>query len=1025
MNAVTLLDGKPATTVFSTDSAIKNDPAAAATFKGPAFSIDRPGNKVQFFTTGKDYYDDVAAAIENAQKSIFITGWQINFDVLLTPGKRLLDCLAKALKNPAVRIYIMPWCSPKAGLDTNDFETMLAVFLLNAGLPGPIRAFCMPAIEQSDMGSAAMGFSHHQKLVVIDNKYAYVGGIDLAYGRRDDNAFSLKADSAGRKGREMYNSCIPPVFDLDPDKYRHYLTTAELFSSALMEGDSLSKVSRGISAMRDAVTSDDLRANFNKSREEFGEWLRKPSIVSEAMAKVSNAVTDEVIDRAGLAYAQLPKEWRKGLENLRQLGGGYVTNAAGAVFGWLNNCDLSDLPSEYTDEAAGIVRVLGMQVYAALMHLSDQQKTSYSYLMNPAFGLLPPGGKMLDASKQPRMPWQDVHSKVEGPSVYDLSMNFVRRWNSIQGRLNRDYKNQAIAGWIKRLVSQAPIPQPKPVYIPEALLPKRAPPVGSFTVQVLRSAPRQLLKDEEDALSKAPGMASAERFGSGLAQDNCQKAIVNVIEKAKHFLYIEGQFFQSEHGDFDRYNPRVLSGPMGSQVDFTRIPNYQRYRKLLNVDAALVNRDITLINYHELRRLQDTREGYAFCQEFKRVLGLWIQVQATLKMKNDQTTLLNRVGEALARRIEFAINRGERFHVYMVLPVHPEGTLDTLNIMTQVFLTQQSLHLGSYSLINRIRGAICVKRLMDKTPGLSLRAARDKVVAMPIEKLEQDLEHDWKDYLTLLNLRNWDMLDGKPVTEQIYVHSKLVIADDLVAVLGSANINDRSLQGDRDSELAIWVKDGTQGTTKPITGGTPIPVSPAIHQLRVDLWKKHFGLSGKVRPANELAGVLEKPADPATWKAIQKRAQANAATYETSFPFIPRNDSAFQEMNRPPAGTSPEVVNLVKGKRGASLWPGWRYVNPFDPAKGGELAIIHPWEPRFWDPPLLGLLDDEKRPMPDVKLPRNIAGFIVALPVLWTAGENNYSGMNLSLLAQQGMPANTHDSQLAVRPMPDTGQGVV
>lgn len=37
----------------------------------------------------------------------------------------------------------------------------------------------------------------------------------------------------------------------------------------------------------------------------------------------------------------------------------------------------------------------------------------------------------------------------------------------------------------------------------------------------------------------------------------------------------------------------------------------------------------------------------------------------------------------------------------------------------------------------------------------------------------------------------------------IYVHSKLMIIDDEVVVCGSANINDRSLMGDRDSEIAI------------------------------------------------------------------------------------------------------------------------------------------------------------------------------------------------------------------------------
>ena len=50
-------------------------------------------------------------------------------------------------------------------------------------------------------------------------------------------------------------------------------------------------------------------------------------------------------------------------------------------------------------------------------------------------------------------------------------------------------------------------------------------------------------------------------------------------------------------------------------------------------------------------------------------------------------------------------------------------------------------------------------------------------------------------------------LDGKPVTEQIYVHSKLLIADDSIVIMGSANINDRSLAGHRDSELAVYIDD--------------------------------------------------------------------------------------------------------------------------------------------------------------------------------------------------------------------------
>ena len=40
----------------------------------------------------------------------------------------------------------------------------------------------------------------------------------------------------------------------------------------------------------------------------------------------------------------------------------------------------------------------------------------------------------------------------------------------------------------------------------------------------------------------------------------------------------------------------------------------------------------------------------------------------------------------------------------------------------------------------------------------------------------------------------------------VYVHTKLLIADDRVVICGSANINDRSQMGDRDSEVCLLLR---------------------------------------------------------------------------------------------------------------------------------------------------------------------------------------------------------------------------
>jgi phosphatidylserine/phosphatidylglycerophosphate/cardiolipin synthase-like enzyme len=45
------------------------------------------------------------------------------------------------------------------------------------------------------------------------------------------------------------------------------------------------------------------------------------------------------------------------------------------------------------------------------------------------------------------------------------------------------------------------------------------------------------------------------------------------------------------------------------------------------------------------------------------------------------------------------------------------------------------------------------------------------------------------------------------VTELLYIHDKLMIVDDRIVLMGSANINDRSQLGNRDSEIAMLVED--------------------------------------------------------------------------------------------------------------------------------------------------------------------------------------------------------------------------
>eukprot|EP01038_Epipyxis_sp_PR26KG_P013202 gene13202-17691_t len=94
-----------------------------------------------------------------------------------------------------------------------------------------------------------------------------------------------------------------------------------------------------------------------------------------------------------------------------------------------------------------------------------------------------------------------------------------------------------------------------------------------------------------------------------------------------------------------------------------------------------------------------------------------------------------------------------------------------------------------------------------------------------------------EDYITFHSLRNWGVIDGKVVSDQVYVHDKVLIVDDRIAIIGSANINDRSMLGNRDSEVALCIEDTQQFDV--MWAGEPHLVGLFAHSFRLKLMAQH------------------------------------------------------------------------------------------------------------------------------------------------------------------------------------------
>ncbi|KAK2179081.1 hypothetical protein NP493_515g01012 [Ridgeia piscesae] len=212
----------------------------------------------------------------------------------------------------------------------------------------------------------------------------------------------------------------------------------------------------------------------------------------------------------------------------------------------------------------------------------------------------------------------------------------------------------------------------------------------------------------------------------------------------------------------------------------------------------------------------------------------------------------NGIAEALYKRIIKAHSDGEVFRVYVVMPLLPafEGEVGTSSgaaIQVVMHWNYMSISRGGKSLLERLAAEIT----------------------------------DPFEYISFYGLRTHSELGGNLTTELIYVHSKLMIVDDTKVIIGSANINDRSLIGKRDSELAIVVEDTKM--VRSCMNGQSCMVGQYASSLRKSLFREHLGLMSKKTSIDVSDPVLS-----GFYKGVwMKQATINTSMYDKVFNCIP------------------------------------------------------------------------------------------------------------------------------------------
>ncbi|KAI5590147.1 hypothetical protein BDE02_05G209600 [Populus trichocarpa] len=203
----------------------------------------------------------------------------------------------------------------------------------------------------------------------------------------------------------------------------------------------------------------------------------------------------------------------------------------------------------------------------------------------------------------------------------------------------------------------------------------------------------------------------------------------------------------------------------------------------------------------------------------------------------------NLIPMELALKIASKIRAKERFAVYVVIPMWPEGAPTSASVQEILFWQGQTMQMMY------------------------------EVIAKELKSMNLENSHP-QDYLNFYCLGNREQVPGSDKScdqtvsmsqkfqrFMVYVHAKGMIVDDEYIILGSANINERSMAGSRDTEIAM-------GAYQPHHTWSNKKRHPLgqVYGYRMSLWAEHLGL---------VDNLFKEPGSLDCVKSVNKIAEDN------------------------------------------------------------------------------------------------------------------------------------------------------
>ncbi|KAJ5239252.1 hypothetical protein N7468_003871 [Penicillium chermesinum] len=889
---------------FATKIGTTIDPQAYAEY-GPhkpntrfgSFAPPREHNDVKWYVDGCSYFWAVSRALENARESIWILDWWLSPELYLRrpPAKNeqfRLDRMLQAAAQRGVRINIIVYKEVTQALTLSSSHTKHALENLHPNIavfrhpdhlpnPGDITADITSTLEHLTLDSASLTkmpkdtlkglygthddailyWAHHEKLCIIDGQIAFMGGLDLCFGRWDTNQHAI----ADVHPSDLTETVFPGQ-DYNNSRVLDFHDVSHWENNKLDRKVSSRMGWSDLSVSLHGPVVEDLRRHF----------VERWNFIYDAKYRTRNQPR----------YAKL------------------------ALYGATNifQCPHPQQPPSQPNQPS-------WQAPSHTPNTTQQQPPSWqapSHTSTPApqqqpstvpSYLLASQGTGTGSSTYPPAPGQT-------PSPSQPQQNAAPSWqpdSSYQSSYNQKHDSAAPPSYDRPPPNQSTKPSSyEPSYQPASYPPAPAPGAGSPAHQ----SPAQNQAPYYPPPPPAPG-ALNELHGQSQGQAPYFPPPPGQDAQHSSTRGLEEPQYESERG----FIPSGLS-KAGSSWRGQLAGQIHQYQDKLTAYARPNSQGWGHMNCQVVRSAAKWSNGspleHSIADAYAAIIQnsqhfVYIENQFFITSTGDhQHPVKNKIGAAIVERILRAARAGQKYKIVVVIPSVPcfAGDLrDDEMLGTRAIMEFQynSINRGGNSIMELVAkegfnpmdyirfynlrnydrihnnntmaaaeqyGGVNYNTAAEQydqnvagvgQPATAQRPAFDTTA--PFQQYQQAAHHDpankaagaghWDSVSSCYMLGGEDIRnvpwDGHPdaeidafVSEELYVHSKVMIADDRIALIGSANLNDRSQLGDHDSEIALIVEDFTP--VHSTMNGNPFTVSRFASSLRRQLFRKHLGL---------------------------------------------------------------------------------------------------------------------------------------------------------------------------------------